>query len=206
MRRQMAWSVPRTVGLWFAARKSLWVGLKLQKSSRMWRARTMSPPVSCFTVASASIRAVLDLLAHGDAPPEEVRDGRRVRVGVLREQEVRRGLQAVVAEQLEERAKERALPVRAGAVKEEEHLLVDAPGERVAHGALKERDELGVAPHDVREERRPPRTLRVRVEGDGCDLRDVVRARVRAKGSRCEGPRCRSRSSAPRGRRRARRR
>jgi hypothetical protein len=39
--------------------------------------------------------AVLDLLAHGDATTEEVSDGGRVRVAVLREKQVGRRLKAV---------------------------------------------------------------------------------------------------------------
>src|SRR5262249_20341605 len=67
-------------------------------------------------------------------------------------------------------------------MEEEENLLLDAARERVPDGALEERDEVGIAAHDVREERTPSRAVRRRIEGDGRQLRQLVRARMRSKG------------------------
>src|SRR3990170_7935492 len=67
-------------------------------------------------------------------------------------EQLRLGLQAVVTEEREHRVDEGRLPVGAGPVEEEENVLPDIAGERVADRPLQEVDQLGVISHHHVEE------------------------------------------------------
>ena len=110
-------------------------------------------------------------------PGDVVRDASAL---VTRHEGLGRGVQPVVAENAPESRDERRLPVRAGAVEDEEGLLVGESGERVPDGAAKEAPEVFVRDDPVEELVESGRR-RGRVVDDGGKLRDEVGPIVRAE-------------------------
>ena len=111
-RRQMPSSVPLTRGLWLVSMTKVWDGSKDQKSSRIRRALSRSPPVSRLTVPSASRRPDR-FVEHRQAQPEQVSHAGRVGVERPGPQQVGVGRVGVVAECIHGRVREGGLPVRA---------------------------------------------------------------------------------------------
>lgn len=157
MRRQIPWSLPLMPGLWLAASQifELWPEVEelLEQEPR-------GDGVAAGELLDQGFGEWFARLGFDGGDEARADEAGEVVAGALAvalKEGVEVGDGAVVREQRTQGLQEGALAVGAYTVEQEQDLLVDVAGERVAHGFLEEGNQPLVAGHRPVQERFPPR-------------------------------------------------